>query len=390
MFSIENFYYVLYTNLLEPLNINGKYFYPFGYTDVKNIHQMKYTHQGSRVMHDCVFHDQEPIINNLGDQLVIANELGISRKKINILANSEYSQVKRSICKNHHLLDWYYFYHGFAALNWYRDYQYFSEVECQYTKVFMSLNRLVTNDRSYRLVLASLLLERNLIDKGVVSLHLADQGWGDWKAELSSTNTKLSPYQIELITKHVGQLSGSIIADTDQPRGSLSADAGPNELAFNQSALWHIVSETVFYYNKLHLTEKTFKPIFSKRPFILVAAPGNLAYLKSYGFRTFDRWIDESYDNEKDHQTRLEKIAVEVEKLCNLSPADLKKMHQEMREILEFNFNHFYGEFKTIIVRELLDNFKGIAGQWNNGRVDGRNMDLSLLDFPTIEKRLLQ
>jgi hypothetical protein len=390
MFSIENFYYVLYTNLLEPLNINGKYFYPFGSTDVKNIHQMKYTHQGSRVMHDCVFHDQEPIINNLGDQLVIANELGISRKKINILANSEYSQVKRSICKNHHLLDWYYFYHGFAALDWYRDYQYFSEVECQYTKVFMSLNRLVTNDRSYRLVLASLLLERNLIDKGVVSLHLADQGWGDWKAELSSTNTKLSPYQIELITKHVDQLSGSIIADTDQPRGSLSADAGPNELAFNQSALWHIVSETVFYYNKLHLTEKTFKPIVSKRPFILVAAPGNLVYLKNYGFQTFDRWIDESYDTETDNQIRLEKIAVEVEKLCNLSPADLKKMHQEMREILEFNFNHFYGEFKTIIVRELLDNFKGIAGQWNNGRVDGRNMDLSLLDFPTIEKRLLQ
>ena len=390
MFSVENFYYVLYTNLLEPLNINGKYFYPFGSTDVKNMHQLKYTHQGARVMHDCVFHDQEPIINNLGDQLVIANVLGLSRKKINILANSEYSEVKRSICKENQLLDWYYFYHGFAALDWYQDYQYFSEVECQYTKVFMSLNRLVTNDRSYRLALVSLFLEKNLIDKGVVSLHLNDQGWGDWKSELASANTKLSSYQIELITKHVGQLSGSIIADTDQPRGSLSANAGTNELKFNQSALWHVVSETVFYYDKLHLTEKTFKPIFSKRPFILVAAPGNLAYLKSYGFRTFDRWIDESYDDEKDHQTRLEKIAVEVEKLCNISPADLKKMHQEMREILEFNFNHFYGEFKTIIVRELLDNFKGIAGQWNNGRVDGRNMDLSLLDFEAIEKRLLQ
>ena len=390
MFSIENFYYVLYTNLLEPLNINGKYFYPFGSTDVKNIHQMKYMHQGSRVMHDCVFHDQEPIINNLGDQLVIANALGISRKKINILANSEYSEVKKLICKQNHILDWYYFYHGFAALDWYRDYQYFSEVECQYTKVFMSLNRLVTNDRSYRLALVSLFLEKNLIDKGVVSLHLNDQGWGNWKDELTNPHTKLSQYQIEFVNKHVGQLSGSIIVDTDQPRGSLSADAGQNELKFNQSALWHVVSETVFYHDKLHLTEKIFKPIFSKRPFILVAAPGNLAYLKSYGFRTFDRWIDESYDDEKDHQIRLEKIVAEVEKLCNLSPVDLKKMHQEMREILEFNFNHFYGEFKTIIVQELLENFKNIARQWNNGRVDGRNMDLSLLDFPTIEKCLLQ
>ena len=389
MFSIESFYYVLYTNLLEPLNINGKYFYPFGSTDVDNRVKIVKSDQGARVMHDCIFYDQEPIFNKTLDKLIASNEF-TSRKKINILANSEYSEVKRSICKDNQLLDWYYFYHGFAALDWYRDYQYYSEVECQYTKVFMSLNRLVTNDRSYRLALVSLFLEKNLIDKGVVSLHLNDQGWGDWKAELTSADTKLSPYQIELITKHVGQLSGSIIADTDQPRGSLSADSGPPQLKFNQSALWHVVSETVFYYDKLHLTEKIFKPIVSKRPFILVAAPGNLAYLKSYGFRTFDRWIDESYDNEKDHQTRLEKIATEIEKLCNLSPADLKKMHQEMREILEFNFNHFYGEFKTIIVRELLDNFKGIAGQWNNGRVDGRNMDLSLLDFPTIEKRLLQ
>lgn len=387
MFSIENFYTVLYTNLLKPLNTNVKYFYPFGSTDVTNLISVE---KLAKNKSDCVFHDQEPIFADLGDRLVAAGEIGVSYKRFNILANSEYSDVKRIICKQNQLLDWYYFYHGFAALDWYRDYQYFSEVECQYTKVFMSLNRLVTNDRSYRLVLVSLLLERNLIDKGIVSLHLNDQGWGDWKQELTSPKTKLSKYQIEFVDKHIGQLSGSIIADTNAPRGSLSADAGPNELAFNQSALWHIVSETVFYHDKLHLTEKTFKPIFSKRPFILVAAPGNLAYLKKYGFQTFDRWIDESYDNETDNQLRLEKIVGEVDKLCSLSPADLKQMHHEMREVLEFNFNHFYGDFKTIIVRELLENFKGIAGQWNNGRVDGRNMDISVLNFQDIEKRLLQ
>lgn len=341
-------------------------------------------------MHDCVFYDQEPIFVKVTDQLIADNQLGTGRKRISILANSEYSEVKRSICKEYHLSDWYYFYHGFAALDWYRDYQYLSEVECQYKKVFMSLNRLVTNDRSYRLALVSLLLEKNLIDQGIVSLHLVDQGWGNWVDELKNPETKLSPYQIEFVKKHIGLLDGSIIADTDSPRGSLSSAAGRDELEFNQSALWHIVSETVFYYDKLHLTEKIFKPIVSKRPFILVAAPGNLAYLKKYGFRTFDQWIDESYDDEKDHQRRLEKITVEIEKLCKLSPADLKKMHLEMREILEFNFNHFYGDFKNIIVRELLDNFKGIAGQWNNGRIDGRDIDLSLLNFHTIEKRLLQ
>jgi hypothetical protein len=388
MFSIENFYSVLYTNLLKPLNINGKYFYPFGSTDPAGL--LPLSIQDARIMHDCVFYDQEPIFNKTIDQLAVSGAIIRPYKKIAILANSEYSEVKKSICKEYQLLDWYYFYHGFAALDWYRDYQYLSEVECQYKKVFMSLNRLVTNDRSYRLVLVSLLLEKNLIDRGVVSLHLTDQGWGNWVNELDNPETKLSSYQIEFVKKHISTLNGSIIADTDSPRGSLSADAGLKELEFNQSALWHIVSETVFYYDKLHLTEKIFKPIVSKRPFILVAAPGNLAYLKKYGFRTFERWIDESYDDEKDHQRRLEKIALEIEKLCKLSPSDLKKMHLEMREVLEFNFNHFYGEFKNIIVRELLDNFRGIAAQWNNGRVDSRNLDLSLVNFHTIEKRLLQ
>ena len=37
----------------------------------------------------------------------------------------------------------------------------------------------------------------------------------------------------------------------------------------------------------MHLTEKIFKPIVNKQPFMLLAAPDNLAYLKSYGFKTY-------------------------------------------------------------------------------------------------------
>jgi hypothetical protein len=83
MFSVENFYYVLYTNLLEPLNINGKYFYPFGSTNFDDLYLIKI--QAFLVMHNCVFHDQEPILNKVGDRLIIARQF-ISRKKINILA----------------------------------------------------------------------------------------------------------------------------------------------------------------------------------------------------------------------------------------------------------------------------------------------------------------
>jgi hypothetical protein len=112
-----------------------------------------------------------------------------------------------------------------------------------------------------------------------------------------------------------------------------------------------------------------FKPIVAKRPFMLVAAPGNLAYLKSYGFRTFDRWIDESYDLETDHYIRIEKITFQLAKLCAMPPPLLRQMHMEMQETLEYNFQHFYNNFKNNIVDELVDNFESILGQINVGRM---------------------
>jgi hypothetical protein len=46
------------------------------------------------------------------------------------------------------------------------------------------------------------------------------------------------------------------------------------------------VAETVFD-TRIHLTEKTLRPIACGHPFILAAGPGSLKYLQTYGFRTF-------------------------------------------------------------------------------------------------------
>ena len=105
-----------------------------------------------------------------------------------------------------------------------------------------------------------------------------------------------------------------------------------------------------------------------------------MAYLKSYGFRTFDRWIDESYDQEADHYIRIEKITAEIARLCAMEPADLIIMHDEMKEVLEYNFNHFYNDFKGIIVDELVDNFEHIM----------ISNDISTPDLAEVKKRLKQ
>jgi hypothetical protein len=403
MFSLDNFYYVLYKNLLQPANFSYKCFIPFGSIDAKDFKYFSdddpyrdYPFKPPGSHYEILFYEQEPLfIKNVS--LLVDADASLSQKfdlfshdlKLNVLANSEHSEEKNKICKEFNFYNWYFFFHGFAALSWYGDYKYLAQVENKISKVFINLNRLTTKDRSYRLYLVSKMMEKGIVDKGIVSLYLTDPSQPNWRDELIDPNSNLSKPAKLTIYKNLKNLTDSLVVDNQHPQGNLSAFAGQNELKLNQSALWHVVSETVFYYKKLHLTEKIFKPIVSQRPFILVAAPGNLAYLKSYGFKTFDRWIDESYDNEPDNDKRINMITEELEKLCSLTSGELENMHKEMQETLKYNFNHFYTNFKEIVVDEMLLNFQNVINQWNNGLPTNKKIDLSNINFDTVKEVLL-
>jgi hypothetical protein len=104
----------------------------------------------------------------------------------------------------------------------------------------------------------------------------------------------------------------------------------------------YVVTETCFWENKKHLTEKIFKPIVAKQPFLLLGCTNNLKYLREYGFKTFDSWWDESYDEIEDPIQRLNAVVSIIENLCNLDIDTLENMLKEMEETLSHNFNLFY------------------------------------------------
>lgn len=402
MFSLDNIYHTLYMNFFNETTVKDVSFYPFGSSDIAdsniaslfNLYHYNTVYQSSYIPM-LFFYDQEPLQEKVINDLRI--EYGISGfnwsgtesvKRMKILANSEKSLLKNEMCKYWLMEDWYYFFHGFAALDWYRDLQYYPKFDNNFSKVFICLNRLCTKDRSYRLTLISKISEKKLLDKGIISLCLEDIGSGTWQEELNDPYTKLSDKSQQLIRQEIGKINSSLIADQHKPPGWSSADFGHNVVKLHTSALWNVVTETVFYHDKLHLTEKIFKPIVTKRPFLLVAAPGNLKYLKEYGFKTFDKWIDESYDEEKDHDKRLDMVTHELAKLCKLTNNDLKIMHSEMQNILDHNFNHFFSDFKDMIVDEMVDNLHAIFARWNCNRLDGREYDISKINFSEIKQRL--
>lgn len=87
------------------------------------------------------------------------------------------------------------------------------------------------------------------------------------------------------------------------------------------------------------ITEKTIKNLYIGKPFILMCGVYSLEKIKSYGFKTFSPWIDESYDNIKNNHLRLEAILKEIDRISKLSYTELTIMHNEMQHIFEHNRN---------------------------------------------------
>lgn len=102
-----------------------------------------------------------------------------------------------------------------------------------------------------------------------------------------------------------------------------------------------IVTETWTTPDRIFPTEKIFKPIMALHPFLVLATPGFLKQMESFGYKTFSQWFDQSYDTEMDLNLRIEKIVKEVTKLCSLSDEQLQNMLVEMLPTLKHNVNNF-------------------------------------------------
>jgi hypothetical protein len=98
-----------------------------------------------------------------------------------------------------------------------------------------------------------------------------------------------------------------------------------------------VVTESIFAQPMAMFSEKTLNAIKLGRPFVLVAPPKTLEYMKEYGFRTFDEFWDESYDQEQDHTSRLVKIFEVLDYINSKNIDELKIMYNSMQHILEHN-----------------------------------------------------
>lgn len=107
-----------------------------------------------------------------------------------------------------------------------------------------------------------------------------------------------------------------------------------------QETFLNVISETRYDSPWPNFTEKTIKSILVGRPFVLLAAPGTLNLLKKLGFKTFNDYWDESYDNITDPFERFMKVYDIAKKTADEDFDSLLKKLKSMKDILDFNAQH--------------------------------------------------
>ena len=99
----------------------------------------------------------------------------------------------------------------------------------------------------------------------------------------------------------------------------------------------NIITESIVDNGPIHITEKTDKCFSAGQPFVLLGGPYYLKKLKELGFKTFDKWWDESYDLEEDYHKRLSKIKSTIHQIAKWGLDECEEIYKEMIPTLQHN-----------------------------------------------------
>jgi hypothetical protein len=116
----------------------------------------------------------------------------------------------------------------------------------------------------------------------------------------------------------------------------IQSPANLNLLQYYQHIFVDVVVEANVSGNCFLCTEKTWRPIVAGRPFITVSNYNFLRNLKRLGFKTFDQWWDESYDDWGE-QDRIKKIQVILDEISSWSLTKLETVLHQMKPTLDHN-----------------------------------------------------
>jgi hypothetical protein len=100
-----------------------------------------------------------------------------------------------------------------------------------------------------------------------------------------------------------------------------------------KDALFSVICESTV--DVQFITEKTYIPIWNRRPFLVYGHPRANEYIKSLGFKLFDNIIDYSFDSIEDDETRCIEFMKQVKQICN---RDISMLRKKVEQTVHYNW----------------------------------------------------
>ena len=340
-------------------------FYPHGSKNVNDLDILRnYSWLDHFILPHIYCNDQEPLDYEYYEQhqfqdeilfkkVLLENNIPSSwcnlRRKGNIydkclLLHSEQRSENLKKYNNSEFISVYYWSHAIISRDWFR---YANEVSQKKNveKRFLVYNRAWSGTREYRLGFADRLITQGLVDHTLMRVSPIDSILDKHYDLHTFEHPHWRPHNV--IEKHfpLCEAESHYSADFDQED--------------YESTDIEIVLETLFDDLRLHLTEKTLRPIAMGQPFILAGTYGSLKYLRDYGFKTFGDCWDESYDMMSDSIERMNKITEVMSDIVSMTKIRRDEMLVKAQAIADYNKQHFFSDkFQEHVISELYNNLQ--------------------------------
>lgn len=306
-------------------------------------HRQISSHQYGAMQHvRDIFNAMSPLRASVCNPLTVYDKL--------ILCHSEKNSKELSKFEDTGFIGVYFWSHAIIARDWFRYAEHDTSLKRNnnFKYDFLIYNRAWAGTREYRLKFCEMLASADLVNSCKTSFAADDNGVNYTQHAFQNNDFKLANFDLEdLFVKNT--TTSCYSADYD------NAD-------YNECGI-EVVLETLFDDQRNHLTEKTLRPIACNKPFILAATPFSLQYLRSYGFKTFDGLIDETYDTITDPYQRLHAIVSELKRISCLPLSSKQELWEKLNIIAEYNQQLFFSkhwhdmilnEFKTNLDQAVL------------------------------------
>jgi hypothetical protein len=260
-----------------------------------------------------------------------------------LLLHSELDSIQVQQYSTQGFIPVYYWSHALIAEDWFRYAQHDPLLQYRtknFLTPFLVYNRAWAGTREYRLYFTQQLIDTSLLEFCNIKFNPDDSGHYQHH-KFQNSQLQITRYNLE---QHL---------PANSTTSCYSADYVGEDYA---TCAIEVVLETLFDDQRLHLTEKTLRPLACGKPFILCSTPGSLKLLRQYGFKTFAGLIDESYDKIENSQQRLLAITAEMQRIVALPREQKHQLYIALHEIAKYNQQVFFNQLHNQVIEEFQTN----------------------------------